>query len=672
MPTEPKGVFMSNHLIAQTSPYLIQHADNPVDWYPWSDEAFEKARREDKPVFLSIGYSTCHWCHVMAHESFEDEEVARILNEQFVSIKVDREERPDIDSVYQAACQAFRGSGGWPASIFMTSDRQPFFAGSYFPRTARYGMVGFIELLTLISEKWREDRKELLHVSEEVVQQLRREQATSAEIDEGLIDVAVSLFKRTFDEAYGGFGPAPKFPAAHNLLFLMDYFENSGDTEVLAMVESTLEGMYRGGLFDHIGFGFSRYSTDRFYLVPHFEKMLYDNALLIMAYTRAFAITGNSLYRDIAEKTSAYLTHEMLSSSGAFFSAQDADSEGVEGKYYVFEPSEIISLLGEEVGSGFNAYYGISETGNFEGKSIPNLLNNDHADGRFEDSLQAVYEYRKNRHTLSLDDKILTSWNSLVITAFVLLYRVTDKQTYLEIAQKAQTFIERELSEEDTLFVSYREGRTSGKAFLDDYAYYCFALLSLYEATLKKEYLVRASVFCRKAVGDFLDEERGGFFLSNVGNEQLIFNPKDSYDGAMPSGNSVMASCLLRLSYLTGEEYYKALSEKQLAFMSGRAEQYPAGLSFFLLALSSYIHPPDTIVMILPDDLPFVPDSISEIGLGKILTVYEGPTEEYALLNDKITYYVCQGRHCLPPTNDLSTVYATDDQTTRKEWHEKA
>lgn len=492
-----------------------------------------------KPVFLSIGYSTCHWCHVMAHESFEDKEVAELLNQYFISIKVDKEERPDIDSIYMSVCQAFTGSGGWPTSIFMTPEQKPFFAGTYFPKTNKYGRIGFRELLLQIHEKWKADRKWLLQSAEEVISVLNREEAVERDVNEQLIATAYELYQRAFDDKFGGFGQAPKFPTPHNLLFLMRYYEKSKDTNAMKMVEKTLLQMYRGGMFDHIGGGFSRYSTDIYYLVPHFEKMLYDNALLVLAYCKAYQLTKKPIY-----------------------CAQDADSEGVEGKYYLFKPSEIISVLGEEAGKKFNEYFDITENGYFEGENIPNLLGNHQLSETMESHLPVIYEYRKKRYALHLDDKILTSWNGMMIAAMCHLYRVSKNRVYLEAAIKAQQFIMNRLCEDGTLYVSYRENRRSGKGFLDDYANEIFALLALYEATLEGVYLERAREFCDKVIGEFYDEAQGGFFLYGKENEQLIIRPKETYDGAVPSGNSMMAYNLVWLHYLTGEERFRDLEDR--------------------------------------------------------------------------------------------------------------
>ena len=665
---------MQNHLKNQTSPYLLQHADNPVNWYPWCEEAFVHAKKEDKPVFLSIGYSTCHWCHVMAHESFEDDEVAEILNRHFISIKVDKEERPDIDSIYMSVCQAYTGSGGWPTSIFLTPEQKPFFAGTYFPKTAKYGQIGFMDLLKIIVKKWQDDRRGLLESADEIVAVLKaREVASSTsngtvakgvlddagleQLAEGLIEHAVELYKESFDVTYGGFGEAPKFPTPHNLLFLLRQYEKYGDEVALGMVEKTLMQMYRGGIFDHIGGGFSRYSTDRYFLAPHFEKMLYDNALLIMAYCKAYQLTKKWIYCEVAEKTAEYVLREMTAPQGGFYSAQDADSEGVEGKYYLFDPEELVKLLGEQAGMEFNQYFDITEKGNFEGKNIPNLLHKDgiHKDmtrEELDEHRKIVYEYRKNRYKLHLDDKILTSWNALMIAAMCQLYRVTEHENYLEAAMKAQEFIEQKLCEDDVLHVSYREGKCSGKGFLDDYAYEIFALLVLYEATLNKAYLERAKCFCEKAVKDFFDKEQGGFFLYGDDNEQLILRPKETYDGAIFSGNSAMAYNLVRLYWLTGEIGYSELAESQLAFISKSAKQYPAGYSMFLIALSDYYDAPEKITIVMKDreDLEGVPCKVS---LDAVISVLEEPTEEYPLKNDKTTYYICKGRSCQPAVNEL-------------------
>ncbi|KAF5075115.1 hypothetical protein DSECCO2_174420 [anaerobic digester metagenome] len=642
----------TNKLIEETSPYLLQHAHNPVQWYPWGREAFEKAKSEDKPIFLSIGYSTCHWCHVMAHESFEDEKVAELLNESFIAIKVDKEERPDIDSIYMSVCQAFTGRGGWPTSIFMTWEQKPFFAGTYFPKENGYGIMGFKSLLKAIHEKWKTNREELLHSADEIVTVFQREGSSQGEADYNLIDNAIEQYQKSYDQSYGGFGVAPKFPAPHNLLFLLQQYEKKGVKKNLDMVENTLSQLYKGGIFDHIGYGFSRYSTDRQFLVPHFEKMLYDNALLILAYCKTFELTKNPFYRKVAEKTATYILREMTSPEGGFYSAQDADSDGEEGKYYVFEPTEMIEILGKEKGEAFNRYYDITQGGNFLRKNIPNLLRNRDNGDEFEKELPKLYEYRKKRNQLHLDDKILTSWNSLMIGAMCWLYRISRNKQYLDTAQKAQHFIEEKLFKDDVLFVSYRDGRNRQQGFLDDYANYISALLSLYDATFDEDYLNKADKLLRKAVDEFYDEKNGGFYLYGKDSEALILRPKESYDGAMPSGNSMMAYNLIRLNQLESDDRFDRIIKGHLNFMHGQAKEYPSGFAMYLIGLSDYFMPPQSITVVLKNkedlrDLPF------RASLGSVVKVIKDSTAEYKLLNDETTYYICSNHSCMPPVNEL-------------------
>ena len=645
-------VILSNRLAKETSPYLLQHKDNPVDWYPWCREAFERAEREEKPVFLSIGYSACHWCHVLAHESFEDEEIAELLNKHFISIKVDKEERPDIDSVYMAVCQSFTGSGGWPTSIFMTADGKPFFAGTYFPRTSRGGMIGFRELLLVIYEKWTCERDMLLRQSDDIVRHLNKAESLTEAADIDLTHLAVRQYEHIYDKKYGGFGRAPKFPTPHNLLFLLEYYERYKTAPCLNMAEHTLLMMYRGGLFDHIGFGFCRYSTDKKFLVPHFEKMLYDNALLIQAYCKAYTVTKKNLYLDIAEKTAKYILGEMTSSEGGFYSSQDADSEGEEGKYYLFTPSEITAVLGNEDGKRFNRHYDITDAGNFEGKNIPNLLKSDTSDKTLEPLLPLLEEYRKKRSSLHRDEKILTSWNSLMIAAMCELYLAAKKEIYLAAAQNADRFIQKHLCEKETVYVSYRLEKRGVKGFLDDYAAYIFAQLALYRATLEGVYLERAKRLCDKVISDFGDSF-GGFYLYGNDHEELILRPKETYDGAVPSGNSLMAYNLVRLSVFTDDERYKREAERQLDFLSKDTSQYPTSHAMFLKALLEHTMPQMTVTVVIDEQteksrLPLVLPSAA------IVILLPQPTEIYPLKNGRTTYYVCRGNRCLPPTNDLN------------------
>jgi uncharacterized protein YyaL (SSP411 family) len=619
-----------NRLINEKSPYLLQHAYNPVDWYPWGDEAFSKAKREDKPIFLSIGYSACHWCHVMEKESFEDETVAETLNNSFVSIKVDREERPDVDNVYMRVCQAFTGGGGWPTSIFMTAEQKPFFAGTYFPQ------MKFLNLLYSIGLYWVEDRAALLNQGERAADALINSQSFSQAPENAPIEAAVSSLRLSFDSEYGGFGYAPKFPTPHILYLLL---KTAPD-----MAEKTLVQMYKGGIFDHIGFGFSRYSTDRYWLVPHFEKMLYDNALITTAYLMAFESTGKELYRTVAEKTLHYMQRELLSAEGGFFSSQDADSEGVEGKYYVFRPEELTQLLGETDGLRFNEYFGITERGNFEGQNIPNLIKNSKPDSSIDSLLPMVYEYRKSRTSLRTDNKILTSWNALALAAFADAYRIIGEQKYLNTALQTYDFIERELTDGDTVYSGVTSGKRAGLGLLDDYSFFIYSLIRLHQATLDDKYISRAQALLSKAISEFFDHENGGFFFSGNSNEKLIFNPKETYDGALPSGNSVMAYNLSRLFVLTNSDAILDVIKKQEAFMNAASGEHPPGNCFYLYAML----PTKEIVCALKDKSDLDKVRVKSDWIFKLSNDSAHP-----LLKDRTTFYECSGGTCLPPTNDL-------------------
>ena len=643
---------MSNHLKNATSPYLLQHAENPVDWYPWCKQAFEKAKSEDKPIFLSIGYSTCHWCHVMAHESFEDKKTAEILNQYFVSIKIDREERPDIDSVYMSVCQAFTGSGGWPMSIFMTWDKKPFFAGTYFPPKSHYGMPGFPDLLDVIVSQWNNNRRKLLQSAEQIITHLKSAESGDKNIDdEELIKRAMQIFSESFDEINGGFSSAPKFPTPHNLLFLMLYAKHKQDSDALKMAEKTLLQMRKGGIFGHIGYGFSRYSTDKYFLAPHFEKMLYDNALLIIAYSAAYYLTNNEIYLDTAEKTTEYILREMTSADGGFYSAQDADSEGVEGKYYTFTLDEIINVLGEEKGKRFAESFDITSNGNFEGVNILNLLKSNDLESDFSEEIHKLYDYRKKRTNLHLDNKILLSWNSLMIAALSMFYRVSRNEKYLNAVVNAQKFIEENMCDGVQLFTSWRDGKHSEKSFLDDYAFYIASLIELYNSTLDKIYLEKAERFCDEAVRQFEDCQRDGFYLCEASYTEIFMNPKETYDGAIPSGNSVMAYNFVRMFQLTENEKYRKLTEKQFEFLSVQAQDYPAGNSVFLLSKLLYENPPEHIVIAVKHKSDFQEIQKELPFLANVSVVLD--SVDYPLKNDKVTYYVCKNHTCSPPTNIL-------------------
>lgn len=647
---------MTNHLKGQSSPYLLQHSENPVDWYPWGKEAFTRAERENKPVFVSIGYSTCHWCHVMAEESFENEAVAAILNRYFISVKVDREERPDIDSVYMTFCQAFTGRGGWPMSIFMTAEQKPFFAGTYFPPETRYGMIGFRDLLLTVADKWQNSRSDLLETADQIVAAVHMGDNTSEqEINERLPEQAAVIFSQTFDAKNGGFGQAPKFPTPHNLIFLLLYARIHKDQTVAEQVYITLEKMRRGGIFDQIGFGFSRYSTDEFYLVPHFEKMLYDNALLILSYAAAYQSSGRKEFLDTACQTAEYLLREMRGAEGAFYSAQDADSEGQEGKYYVWTQQEIYDVLGKEAGQAFCQYYDITSQGNFEGKNIPNLLNGKDLSNPFTLEIEKLYLYRKSRAKLHLDDKVLTAWNSLAVMALSVLYRVTGNTVYMDAALSARDYIEQNLMEGDILYVSCREGVRSVRGFLEDYAYYAASCLVLYGVTGSREDLDKACRMTKAAMEQFMDPQSGGFYLYGTQNDSLVSRPKETQDGALPSGNSVMAYCLVRLSQLTEQKEYRLAAERQLAFLSAKARDYPIGHTVFLTALLYYRNPPSKVVAVLSPQ-EHADDVRRRLPLYSDLTILPEETAEYVLLDDRTTYYVCRDHMCFPPTHEVPVI----------------
>ncbi|MBR3421108.1 MAG: thioredoxin domain-containing protein [Ruminococcus sp.] len=634
-----------NHLKNETSPYLLQHADNPVDWYPWCGEAFERAKSEDKPVFLSIGYSTCHWCHVMAHESFENSETAELLNKNFISVKVDREERPDIDSVYMTVCQAFTGSGGWPMSVFMTWDKKPFFAGTYFPPAPRFGMPSFRDVLNAVVMQWDTEREKLIQSAENITDMLKNtESVKTNKVNGDIVETAAEMLRKSYDSIHGGFGSAPKFPMPHELMFLMYYAKINSDETAQKMSEKTLLQMRKGGIFDHIGGGFSRYSTDRYFLAPHFEKMLYDNAMLIIAYSAMYSLTASKVYLETALKTADYILCEMTSPEGGFYSAQDADSEGVEGKYYTFTLDEIMSVLGDK-GKHFSETFDITEHGNFEGVNIPNLLKSGDLDTDFEAEFQKLYEYRKKRTKLHLDDKILLSWNSMMIAAMSMLYRVSHTGKYLRAAENAQRFIEENMSDGELLYTSFRDGKRSDTAFLEDYAYYIAALIELYNSTLDKKYLMRAEKLCAEAVRRFSDKN-GGFNMCE--STELLMNPKELNDGAVPSGNSIMAYVFVRLYQLTENEEYREYAKKQLDFMSAQAQDYPSGHCMFLLAKLLNEAPPPRVVISSKGSL-----DISNLPFLANVTFIQAD-EKYPLLNGRTTFYVCRGNTCLPPSNELN------------------
>ena len=593
-----------NRLIDEKSPYLLQHAYNPVDWYPWGDEAFEKAKAENKPVFVSIGYSTCHWCHVMERESFEDGEVAKLLNENFISIKVDREERPDIDSIYMSVCQVMTGHGGWPLNVFLTPDQIPFYVGTYFPKHARMGMPGMMDVVSQLADIYRNEPEKIAGTGKRIVDaiQPKKQLGVQLGLPDKIIESCFRQMSQMFDPQYGGFGEAPKFPTPHHLTFLLRYYRHTGDEQALEMVEKTLFGLASGGIYDHIGFGFSRYSTDEEYLVPHFEKMLYDNAMLAIAYTEVYQITGNEMYKRIADEIFTYVMRDMKDEDGGFYSAEDADSEGVEGKFYVWTPAEVEEVLGEEDAEIFCAVYDITEDGNFEGKSIPNLIDQPvewfaeqngfdlkELRSKLEVWRTKLFEHREQRIHPHKDDKILTAWNALMIAALAKAGKVFGESSYIDSAEEAIRFIEDKLIIDGRIMVRYREGEVIQEGFIDDYGYLIWSYLELYEATLNLDYLKKARKTADRMIGLFWDEEDGGFFFYGSDHEGLLIRPKEVYDGALPSGNSVAALQLLRLARLTGELEYEEKADSIFKAFSDQIQMYPFGHTYMLQAFLTAI-----------------------------------------------------------------------------------
>ena len=660
---------MANRLKQEKSPYLMQHGENPVDWYPWGEEAFQQAAKENKPVFLSIGYSTCHWCHVMAHESFEDPEVADLLNREFISIKVDREERPDIDAVYMSVCQAMTGTGGWPLTIFMTPEQKPFFAGTYFPKHGGYGRFGLIELLERVADLWKNNREELLQAGNQITTAINQEQTGNGQKpDHRLVERAYSQLAQRFDHKWGGFGGAPKFPTPHNLLFLMRYADTMQEPYAMKMVEITLEDMASGGIFDQIGGGFSRYSTDEMWLVPHFEKMLYDNALLLIAYVKAYQHTKRECFADTAHRTARYILRELTSEEGGCYCGQDADSNGVEGKYYVFTQEEVKAVLGEEDGEEFCRLYDITDSGNFEGKSIPNRIQTSEYGWEINDPrLEMLYDFRLNRTKLHKDDKILLSWNAWAIIALAKAGQVLTEPSYLDAAIRIQQFIKSKMADEnDRLYLRYRDGEAAYVGQLEDYAVYALALLELYRVTFDAKYLQCALHRAKQMVELFEDKKNGGYFMTAFDGEQLIARPKETYDGAMPSGNSVAAMVLQTLASLTGERSWQAAADRQLSFLAGEIGEYPSASCFGVLAMMDALYPHRELVCAtnngLQGDLDAYLKEHSADDLHVLLKTKENAetlaecapfTKDYPILEQGIMYYLCENGACKAPVSEF-------------------
>jgi len=613
MPEGGKAKTTYNRLAKSKSHYLLQHAENPVAWHPWGEEAFQKATKEDKPVFLSIGYSTCHWCHVMAHESFEDHGVADILNDHFISIKVDREERPDVDQIYMTVCQALTGRGGWPLSIFMTSDKKPFYAGTYFPKESRLGMPGFMDICRNIATAWQSNRRQLLESSERITAAIQpaRRSDPERELDAKTLKNCFEHFRNAFDSQWGGFGSAPKFPTPHNYSFLLRWYRRTGDKNALAMVEKSLRSMRMGGMFDHIGLGFHRYSVDERWLVPHFEKMLYDQALLSLAYTEAYQVTGLDGYRRVVREIATYVLRDMAGPEGGFYCAEDADSEGEEGRFYVWKPQEIREHLGAEAGELFCRFYSITESGNFEhGRSIPHMteavdsfagrvgLSPEELDLRLSRARERLFAVREKRIHPLKDDKILSAWNGLMIAALARAYQALGESTYRDAAQRSADFVlNQQRNDNGRLYRRYRLGERAIPGFLEDYAFVVWGLIELYESTFEVRYLQEALALNQAMVDLFWDETGGGFFFSGKDNEQLIAQSKDIYDGATPSGNSVAVMNLLRLGRMTGDTALEKRAESSIRTFASQVAAYPMGFTQLLAAVDFLIGPSQEIVV---------------------------------------------------------------------------
>jgi len=678
-----------NHLIREKSPYLLQHAENPVAWYPWAEAAFQKAKEEDKPIFLSIGYATCHWCHVMAHESFEDEEVAAVLNRHFVSIKVDREERPDVDQVYMSVCQALTGHGGWPLSIFMTPEGEPFFAGTYFPKTGRMGMMGFAELLQRVAGLWRTDRQKILTGSGEIRQALRKEAHTGfgeVSLDLGVLKKGYAQLERTHDERWGGFGSAPKFPTPHHLTFLLRWFRRSGDPQARKMTERTLEAMRHGGIFDQLGLGFHRYSVDEKWLIPHFEKMLYDQALLAMAYTEAYLALGKEEYGKVTREIFTYILRDMTSPEGGFYSAEDADSEGHEGRFYVWRPGEVRSLLGKEEGDLFCRFYGVSLEGNFEeGTSVLHIprpvepfaagekMDPGELGKILERGREKLFHVREKRIHPLKDDKVLTSWNGLMIAALAKGYQALGDPLFSDAACRAADFILGQMrTPQERLYRRWREGEVAISGFLEDYAFLVWGLIELYEATFRVRYLEEAIHLNQLMIELFGDKERGGFFFSGKDNQSLITRQKELYDGATPSGNSVAALNLLRLARMTGKIDLDKEVEGLLRGFSSTVAEAPMAFTQFLNFLDFYLGPSQEIVLVGKPDWEttrvitaaiqqkFLPNKVllfrAEDDTGKKLADLCPFVEGMKSTDRKATAYLCEGFSCKTPLTDLAAI----------------
>ncbi len=678
----PDGGTHYNRLIFEKSPYLLQHAENPIDWYPWSEEALARAGAENKPIFLSIGYATCHWCHVMARESFADREIAALLNRNFVSIKVDREERPDLDSIYMKISQEVTGSGGWPLNVILTPECKPFLVGTYFPKENRSGRPGLLEILTKTVEFWEQDREKLIESANRVVELVSgasQAATTLGKPDTQLFAGAFLQLEANYDQEHGGFGRAPKFPVPHQYLFLLRHWRRTGEEAARDMVVRTLTALRQGGIYDQLGFGFHRYSTDRQFLLPHFEKMLYDQALLALAYLEAYQAAGDSLLAETAREIFTYVARDLTAPEGGFYSAEDADSEGEEGIFYLWSQPEIIEVLGAEQGLLFSAKYRIKPEGNFldeasgeqKGLNIPHLGSDDVRLDELAECRRLLLDQRAERIRPLRDDKIITAWNGLMIAALARGGRVLDDSELTGRAARAADFLLKNMKDDSgRLWRSYRRGTARIAAFQDDYAYLVWGLLELFESTFEPRYLEEAVALNRTMLKLFADEESGALTFSGRGNEKLLMTVREFYDGALPSGNSVALFNLAKLAIFLDDQELATRAEKLAAACGLAAADYPAGQTMFLTALDLLHGPISEIVVAGKKEEPLVREALRLINAAfapERVVLFREEGEAGARLTGMIpwlegknspeapvTIYLCQNFTCQKPINDLA------------------
>jgi hypothetical protein len=659
----------TNRLAKEKSPYLLQHAHNPVDWYPWGPEAFEKSKKEDKPIFLSIGYSTCHWCHVMEHESFEDEGVAKFLNEHFVPIKVDREERPDVDQIYMAAVQAMNNQGGWPLSAWLTPELKPFMGGTYFPKEDRFGRPGFITVLTRIAEIWKDKRKELDEQANQVGDYLKKMGAVegSGEVNlDKVFEQAYLQMERSYEPRYGGFSQQPKFPHSTTISYLLRHYLRTKDKKALEMAEKSLTEMSRGGIYDQLGGGFARYSTDGEWLVPHFEKMLYDNALLAACYLEAWQLTKKDLYARIVRETLDYILRDMTSKEGGFYSAEDADSEKIEGKFYVWNPKQVVEVLGKDA-DRFMKAFDVTPGGNWEPheESIPKKQSVLHIveDGDFSDLKKKMFEARSKRVRPHLDDKVLTGWNALMISAMAQAGAALEEPKYVAAARKAADFLLTAQRKDGRLLRTSRLGEAKLDGYLEDYSYFAAALLDLYEATFDATYFDEAKKLVAQANELFWDDAAGGYFVTAKGHESLIARMREEYEGPHPSGNSMMLLTLLKLFDYTGDAAYRDRADKVVRSFKAHLERYPMGHGWMLVALDYLKGPSKEIVIAGPDPGPMLKVVRGRYLPNKVVALADGKAsipllESRTALQGKTAAYVCENMACKKPVTDPAELEA--------------